>query len=100
MFTLRKKCIMDKLLLEIKCKREEMIEAGLNYGFDSMETIRASQELDILIVKYQRCKEKVNQDFLAYALKKAASILPPSFRKARQPLVKSFITALMTSMLR
>ncbi|WP_247739027.1 aspartyl-phosphate phosphatase Spo0E family protein [Bacillus sp. 165] len=91
---------MDKLLLEIKYKREEMIETAFRDGFDSMETIRASQELDVLIVKYQRCKEKVDKVFVADILKNAACLLLSSYRKITQPLIKNFFALLMASILR
>ncbi|PEA56001.1 aspartyl-phosphate phosphatase Spo0E family protein [Bacillus pseudomycoides] len=58
MFVVKRKSTMDKLLYDIHVKREEMIHLGLTNGFNSLETIQVSQELDTLIVKYQRCKEK------------------------------------------
>ncbi|ENQ3104852.1 Spo0E like sporulation regulatory protein [Bacillus sp. 491mf] len=58
MFVVKRKSTMDKLLYDIHVKREEMIHLGLTSGFNSLETIQVSQELDALIVKYQRYKEK------------------------------------------
>ncbi|WP_242224998.1 aspartyl-phosphate phosphatase Spo0E family protein [Bacillus cereus group sp. BfR-BA-01380] len=58
MFVAKRKSTMDKLLYDIHVKREEMIHLGLTNGFNSLETIQVSQELDKLIVKYQSYKEK------------------------------------------
>lgn len=65
MFVVKRKSTMDKLLYDIHVKREEMIHLGLTSGFNSLETIQVSQELDKLIVRYQRYKEnKVSKCFL------------------------------------
>ncbi|ENQ3077591.1 aspartyl-phosphate phosphatase Spo0E family protein [Bacillus multifaciens] len=65
MFVVKRKSTMDKLLYDIHVKREEMIHLGLTNGFNSLETIQVSQELDTLIVKYQRYKEnKLSKWFL------------------------------------
>jgi hypothetical protein len=42
------------LLLKIEYYREELIKVGKNQGFAHSETIRLSQSLDKLIVKYQK----------------------------------------------
>ncbi|WP_423407823.1 Spo0E family sporulation regulatory protein-aspartic acid phosphatase [Heyndrickxia sp. MSNUG] len=42
------------LLLKIEYYREELIKVGKNHGFAHSETIRLSQALDNLIVKYQK----------------------------------------------
>ncbi|MGG0238836.1 Spo0E family sporulation regulatory protein-aspartic acid phosphatase [Bacillus rhizoplanae] len=57
MFVAKRKSTMDKLLCDINVKREEMIHLGLTNGLNSIETIQVSQELDMLIMKYQRYKE-------------------------------------------
>jgi hypothetical protein len=57
MFVAKRKSTMDKLLRDINVKREEMIHLGLVNGLNSIETIQVSQELDMLIMKYQRYKE-------------------------------------------
>ncbi|MDF0729053.1 aspartyl-phosphate phosphatase Spo0E family protein [Cytobacillus sp. S13-E01] len=46
----------EKLLLYITLKREEMIKLATNTGFTSDETIKCSQDLDLLLNKYQRIK--------------------------------------------
>lgn len=51
---------MEKLSRDIHMKREEMIHLGLTNGLNSTETIQVSQELDKLIVQYQRYKEQKN----------------------------------------
>lgn len=58
MFTVKRKYTLEKLSHDIHMKREEMIHLGLTSGLNSMETIQVSQELDKLIVQYQRYKEK------------------------------------------
>lgn len=49
---------MEKLSRDIHRKREEMIHLGLTNGLDCVKTIQVSQELDKLIVQYQRYKER------------------------------------------
>lgn len=44
----------EKMLEEIKVKREIMIDCANKKGFTNDETIRVSQELDELINEYQR----------------------------------------------
>lgn len=43
---------VDKLTLEINSKRQEMFDSAKSYGMDSVETLKVSQELDILINQY------------------------------------------------
>ena len=65
MFVAKRKSTLDKLLRDIDVKREEMIHLGLINGLNSLETVQVSQELDMLIMKYQRYKEnKVSKWFL------------------------------------
>jgi hypothetical protein len=42
------------LLLKINYYREELIKTGNSKGFNDPETLRLSQNLDRLIVKYQK----------------------------------------------
>lgn len=58
MFTVRRKYEMEKLQRDIHVKRQEMVHLGLENGLNNLETIRVSQELDKLIVQYQKYKEK------------------------------------------
>lgn len=44
----------EKILKEIQAKRKLMIESAKNTGFTSECTVRHSQELDQLIVAYQK----------------------------------------------
>lgn len=44
--------------MEIQHKREKMIECAIVNGFTNDNTIRFSQELDKLIVEYQRSVQK------------------------------------------
>ncbi|AIK36849.1 spo0E like sporulation regulatory family protein [Bacillus pseudomycoides] len=60
MFTAKREYTMEKLSRDIHMKREEMIHLGLTNGLNSTETIQVSQELDKLIVQYQRYKEQKN----------------------------------------
>ncbi|TFJ91520.1 aspartyl-phosphate phosphatase Spo0E family protein [Lentibacillus salicampi] len=46
----------ENLLKKIKQKREQMLEIAEIYGIGNEKTLKYSQELDILIVKYQRLK--------------------------------------------
>lgn len=46
----------EKLLLYITIKREEMINLATTTGYTSNETIKCSQDLDILLNKYQHIK--------------------------------------------
>ena len=48
----------ENLRKEISLKREEMIKVALERGMQSEYTIRISQELDELIVEYQRLISK------------------------------------------
>lgn len=45
------------MLNEIRNKRELMINCANKYGYTNEETIKYSQELDILINQYQRAME-------------------------------------------
>ncbi|MCI0764851.1 aspartyl-phosphate phosphatase Spo0E family protein [Bacillus sp. TL12] len=58
MFTAKRRYTMEKLSRDIHMKREEMIHLGLTNGLNSAETIQVSQELDKLILQYQRYKEQ------------------------------------------
>jgi hypothetical protein len=44
----------EVLLLKINYFREELIKTGNSKGFNDPETIRLSQTLDRLIIKYQK----------------------------------------------
>lgn len=57
---------MEKLSHDIHMKREEMIHLGLTNGLDNIETIQVSQELDKLILQYQRYKEQQTPKWLAF----------------------------------
>lgn len=48
---------MVNLDLEIEKKRQEMIIIGLNKGFHHKDTIRISEELDILINEMMQLKK-------------------------------------------
>lgn len=45
-------CLQD----EIEAKRQEMIELGMTKGFDHPDTIKVSQELDILVLKAMKAQ--------------------------------------------
>ena len=62
MFTVKRKYTLEKLSHDIHMKREEMIHLGLTSGLNSMETIQVSQELDKLIVQYQRYKKNKHRN--------------------------------------
>jgi hypothetical protein len=47
---------LNMLLREIDHKREVMISTAMATGFTSDDTIKRSQELDLLINQYQSCK--------------------------------------------
>lgn len=44
----------DMLITLIEYFRDEMVKTGVQTGFGSPETVRVSQTLDILIIKYQK----------------------------------------------
>lgn len=48
----------DFLTRQINIKREEMLDSALLYGMDSKETLKLSQELDILINLYIKRESK------------------------------------------
>ena len=58
----KRKYTLEKLSRDIHMKREEMIQLGLTSGLNSMETIQVSQELDKLILQYQRYKENKHRN--------------------------------------
>lgn len=64
---------MDHLLVEIQNKREKMIESAILNGFTNDDTIRCSQELDKLIIEYQRSVQK--DLYNPYVLKRQFSIM-------------------------
>lgn len=45
---------LKKLKEQIEIKRVEMINTAKETGFNSKETVRCSQELDKLVLKYQK----------------------------------------------
>ncbi|MDG5788378.1 aspartyl-phosphate phosphatase Spo0E family protein [Evansella sp. AB-P1] len=47
------------LLLEIKTKQEEMYEKAMNYGFTDSRVVSCSQDLDVLLNKYQGLEEYI-----------------------------------------
>lgn len=44
----------ENLLMTIESYRQEMIKLGVASGFNNPETIKISQMLDTLIIKYQQ----------------------------------------------
>lgn len=71
----------EKMLEEIKAKREIMIDCANKHGFTNEETIRISQELDELINEYQRAfhpSSKPNED-VGYAFIRIFMIWLKSF---------------------
>lgn len=83
---------MDKLLRDIDVKREEMIHLGLINGLNSLETIQVSQELDMLIMKYQRYKEGKASKWL---LMMKTSIFKTSYNVKSRVFWRMFITTFM-----
>lgn len=51
---LEKRINLKKLNKQIEIKRVEMIKIAKEKGFNSKETIDCSQELDVLLLKYQK----------------------------------------------
>lgn len=47
----------DHIKSTIELHRKELIETGLKHGFNSTKTLIASQKLDELIFKYQKCQK-------------------------------------------
>ncbi|MEI4830301.1 aspartyl-phosphate phosphatase Spo0E family protein [Bacillus sp. FJAT-53711] len=92
MFVAKRKSTLDKLLRDIDVKREEMIHLGLINGLNSLETVQVSQELDMLIMKYQRYKEnKVSKWFLMLK----APVFKTSNNVRSNMFWRMFITAFM-----
>ncbi|MFD3447503.1 aspartyl-phosphate phosphatase Spo0E family protein [Microbacteriaceae bacterium 4G12] len=86
---------MDKLLFDIQMKRQEMVELGMKTGFNSFETLTASQELDLLIVKYQRCKERMDKPLpRLFFMKRAFS------DKIKHSLSNTFLVAVVTNIIK
>ncbi|MFP7295919.1 aspartyl-phosphate phosphatase Spo0E family protein [Neobacillus niacini] len=50
----------SEMLKEIKSKRALMINCANTKGFTSEETIRYSQELDVLINEYQKASQQLS----------------------------------------
>jgi len=66
------------MLEEIKVKREMMIQCANTLGYTSEETIKYSQELDILINEYQKMFHQspdLNEE-VRFAFKQMIMILP------------------------
>ncbi|WP_234031489.1 aspartyl-phosphate phosphatase Spo0E family protein [Lentibacillus cibarius] len=54
----------EMLFQVIKQKRKQMIETANIQGMESADTLKCSQELDVLILKYQRnikTKDEINE---------------------------------------
>ncbi|MCP1122996.1 aspartyl-phosphate phosphatase Spo0E family protein [Bacillus sp. 3103sda1] len=92
MFVAKRKSTMDKLLYDINVKREEMIHLGLTNGLNSIETIQVSQELDMLIMKYQRYKESKVSKWL---LMLKTPFLKTSYNVKSNVFWRMFITSFM-----
>ncbi|WP_338469501.1 aspartyl-phosphate phosphatase Spo0E family protein [Niallia sp. XMNu-256] len=55
---MRKNSSTDKSIeIIIEIKRKELIETGLKHGFSSSQTLIASQQLDDLILQYQKSNQ-------------------------------------------
>lgn len=53
-----KKCRYGKSIESvIELKRKELIKTGLKHGFNSNKTLVASQQLDALIIEYQKSNQ-------------------------------------------
>lgn len=52
----------NPLLVQIQTKKEEMFDRAQKTGFNSIETINCSQELDKLIYEYQLSMQKPRID--------------------------------------
>lgn len=68
----------SEILDEIKTKREMMINCANTKGFTSEETIKYSQELDILINEYQKASKQfpVPNEEVKFAFKQMIMIYP------------------------
>jgi len=86
---------MDKLLLDIHLKREEMIACGLESGLASSEALQISQELDMLILKYQKHKEQLDKPSSFQTLMKL-----DFFKKLKAQLSKTSIAVMLSSLLK
>lgn len=86
---------MDKLLLDIHLKREEMIACGLESGLASSETLQISQELDMLILKYQKYKEQLDKPSSLQTF-----ITLDFFEKLKAQLSKTSIVVVLSSLLK
>ncbi|MEW4285146.1 aspartyl-phosphate phosphatase Spo0E family protein [Priestia koreensis] len=51
---IQNQCEAEALFLEIVQKRKKMMDIAEVQGFTSCETLRCSQELDLLLNKYQK----------------------------------------------
>lgn len=76
---------MDKLMDEIDKLRSKMIAIAMDYGLDSDETIRCSQELDQLLNQYERMKivDQQNRPFFPYKFMSNLNVYFPSYCAAQ-----------------
>ncbi|WP_106496155.1 aspartyl-phosphate phosphatase Spo0E family protein [Lentibacillus sp. Marseille-P4043] len=61
MITINRKETTGYLLKLINRKRKMMVKAAKKFGIDSKKTLKCSQELDELIIKYQRMVKSEGQ---------------------------------------
>lgn len=71
----------SEMLDEIKVKRAMMINCANKKGFTSEETIKYSQELDVLINEYQRAAQQFSRpnEEVKFALNQMVMIWPKVF---------------------
>lgn len=56
--------MLERILNRIENVRKEMINIGLNEGFRSEKTLKLSENLDDLVLQYQKIKYKGETNFL------------------------------------
>lgn len=75
--------LKKQLLTQIELKRTELIEIAMKHGFSSSSAIICSQELDVLLNKYNEMNVKKN--FIAFEKRKSNGIFRKITNKNPKP---------------
>lgn len=67
MFGVRNRTKSERLLVEIVLKRQKMVQLGEEKGLTNEETVTCSQELDQLLLVYQKQRLKEEEEKTSFA---------------------------------
>ncbi|MED4000810.1 aspartyl-phosphate phosphatase Spo0E family protein [Priestia megaterium] len=67
MFGVRNRTKSERLLVEIVQKRQKMVQLGEEKGLTNEETVTCSQELDQLLLVYQKQRLKEEEEKTSFA---------------------------------